>query len=143
MVRSHNALRQCHGCSDLSQAEDLSKDAQMWADIIAEKGFLQYSELSGRGENIIFLDTNGLDPTGAEVTKMWYGQQKFHDFNNPRWRKDTMNFSQVVWRSTSEIGVGVAKIKGRDKMVVVAQYRPAGNGNMPGEFRKNVPPPHQ
>ena len=47
MVRGHNALRQCHGCGELSPADDLSKDAQMWADIIAEKGFLQYSELPG------------------------------------------------------------------------------------------------
>ena len=54
---------------------------------------------------------------------------------------ETMNFTQAIWKTSSEIGVGVAKIKGRDKMVVVAQYRPAGNGNMPGEFRKNVPPP--
>ena len=48
--------------------------------------------LSGRGENIVFLDTNGLDPTGTEVTKHWYNQQKAFDYNKPRWRKGTKYF---------------------------------------------------
>lgn len=55
---------------------------------------------------------------------------------------DTMNFTQLIWRASSDIGVGVAKVKGKDKCVIVAQYRPVGNGNKPGEFRKNVLPPN-
>jgi hypothetical protein len=51
-----------------------------------------------------------------------------------------MNFSQMLWKSSAEMGVGVAKMFGRDRYVVVTQYRPPGNGNMPGEFRKNVLP---
>lgn len=47
MVRSHNAFRIYHGSQDLVEADDLTRDAQMWADIIAEKSFLQYSELPG------------------------------------------------------------------------------------------------
>lgn len=53
------------------------------------------------------------------------------------------NFTQLIWKSTSEIGVGVSKLRDSDKYVVVTQYRPPGNNNMPGEFKKNVLPPHE
>ncbi|GIY60273.1 golgi-associated plant pathogenesis-related protein 1 [Caerostris extrusa] len=51
--------------------------------------------------------------------------------------------SQLLWKSTTEIGVGVAKIPGQNKAYVVVNYRPAGNNNMPGEFERNVLPPQK
>ncbi|XP_033732427.1 uncharacterized protein LOC117321910 [Pecten maximus] len=139
LIDAHNALRGSHGSPKLAEVDDLTRDAQMWADIIAEKGFTQYSELPGRGESIALLDTNGLELDGSEVSKLWYKERDQFDFNDPKWRKATMNFTQMIWKSSTDVGVGVAKVKDKDKCVVVAQYRPVGNGNRPGEFRKNVP----
>lgn len=139
LVDAHNALRGCHGSPKLAEVDDLTRDAQMWADIIAEKGFTQYSELPGRGESIVLLDTNGLELDGGDVSKLWYNERDQFDFSDPKWRKATMNFTQMIWKSSTDVGVGVAKVKDKDKCVVVAQYRPVGNGNRPGEFRKNVP----
>ncbi|XP_069119415.1 uncharacterized protein [Argopecten irradians] len=139
LIDAHNALRGCHGSPKLAEVDDLTRDAQMWADIIAEKGFTQYSELPGRGESIVLLDTNGLELDGGDVSKLWYNERDQFDFSDPKWRKATMNFTQMIWKSSTDVGVGVAKVKDKDKCVVVAQYRPVGNGNRPGEFRKNVP----
>jgi len=44
----------------------------------------------------------------------------------------------VVWKGSKEIGVGKAQTRD-GKIIVVANYRPAGN--MMGDFAKNVLPP--
>lgn len=46
------------------------------------------------------------------------------------------HFTQVVWKETTQLGVGVATVGTRS--YVVAQYRPAGNMTMPGKFESNV-----
>ena len=51
----------------------------------------------------------------------------------------TGHFTQVVWKSTTKLGMGVAFGNGGRNVVVVAQYGPAGN--MMGEFPQNVPRP--
>lgn len=54
---------------------------------------------------------------------------------------DAIHFTQMIWRSTADVGVGVSKINDQEKYVVVVHYRPPGNSNMPGDFKKNVPQP--
>lgn len=48
------------------------------------------------------------------------------------------HFTQVVWKDSTELGVGLAAVGTR--AYVVGQYRPAGNMNMPGYFESNVLP---
>ena len=47
------------------------------------------------------------------------------------------HFTQVVWKGTKEVGIGIASAK--NQCIVVGSYRPAGN--MIGDFSNNVPPP--
>lgn len=47
MLKSHNALRNLHGSKQLKLSDDMTRDTQMWADIISEKGFIQFSEFPG------------------------------------------------------------------------------------------------
>jgi hypothetical protein len=47
------------------------------------------------------------------------------------------HFSQVVWATSKEMGVGVASNRS-GQIFVVACYDPAGN--FLGQFRENVPP---
>lgn len=59
-----------------------------------------------------------------------------------RFERETDNvrsghFSQMVWKESKDIGVGRAKTKD-GKVVVVANYRPAGN--VPGKYTANVLP---
>lgn len=48
------------------------------------------------------------------------------------------HFTQVVWKGSREIGVGKARSKD-GKILVVANYRPAGN--VIGRFSENVSAP--
>ena len=52
------------------------------------------------------------------------------------------HFSQVVWRDTKEMGVGMISKQEGDvwTIIIVANYYPAGNCE--GHFSANVSPPH-
>lgn len=136
-----NTYRLHHHCQEVDPSDELQTMAQEWADRIAEKGFLQYSENAGVGENICILDQDGIELPGEEVIKHWYEERHLYDFEKPGWQKGTSNFSQMVWKGAKEVGIGKSKLKNEDKVVVVAFYKPPGNSNLPGQYRDNVLPP--
>lgn len=61
-----------------------------------------------------------------------------YNFNSGGFSAGTGHFTQVVWKGSSELGIGVAKGKdgGMTCYYTVGRYRPAGN--MQGAFPKNV-----
>lgn len=66
-----------------------------------------------------------------------YEEIKFHKFGYEPKSLASGHFTQVVWKESKQLGVAFAKSGG--KVVVVANYFPAGN--MIGSFAENVPPP--
>ena len=73
---------------------------------------------------------------GKSATKSWYDEVKLYNFNGGGFSMATGHFTQVVWKASRKLGVGVATKNG--KTFVVANYSPAGNfGN---EYRQNVSP---
>ncbi|OQV16496.1 putative Golgi-associated plant pathogenesis-related protein 1 [Hypsibius exemplaris] len=142
---AHNHFRTLHGCPRLKWSEELARQAQHWAEHIAESGVVQYSEQTGVGENICMLNLNrNTEIRGDVVTRIWYNEMRQYDFaDKPGWRKDTIHFAQVVWKKTFEMGCGMARStkKSADFVIIVAYYRTPGNGNLPGEFAQNVPAP--
>ncbi|KAM7392110.1 hypothetical protein PAMP_022745 [Pampus punctatissimus] len=111
-LKAHNAYRAEHGAPPMRYNKKLNAEAQKWADHLLKKGSLGHSDTKD-GENVYMM-----------------------------WRtvplKLTGHFTQVVWKESTKLGVGMAT-DGR-KVFVVGQYRPAGNMNMPGYFEKNVLP---
>ena len=53
----------------------------------------------------------------------------------------TGHFTQVVWKNTQKLGIAKAKSPKSGKIIVVANYEPAGNWI--GQYKDNVPPPKQ
>ena len=45
------------------------------------------------------------------------------------------HFTQLIWASSCDIGIGIARSRS-GKVMVVANYRPPGN--ITGQFKKNV-----
>lgn len=45
----------------------------------------------------------------------------------------------MIWRSTEQVGVGLAS-DGKGKFITVAFYKPPGNITNPGYFEDNVKP---
>lgn len=78
----------------------------------------------------------------ANAIKAFYDEIQYYDWNNPGFSSQTGHFTQVVWKASTEIGVGIATYPdatyGR-RSVVAINYRPPGN--YLGQFEQNVLPP--
>lgn len=73
---------------------------------------------------------------GTQPTNLWY--QKSQNFNYASNSiQDSGTFTQVVWKNSKEIGVGVTKKD--NKFYIVALYNPPGN--ILGTVTQNVLPP--
>ncbi len=68
------------------------------------------------------------------AVRKWYGSVKTYNWNNP----GVTAFSALVWKTTTDLGLGVAS-KGL-RTVVVAAYSPEGNllGDDGQHFKANV-----
>ena len=70
---------------------------------------------------------------------MWYNEVKDYDFQSkPIYNPKCGHFTQVIWSSSKEVGLGKAT-SSNGISFVVARYSPAGN-NL-NEFENNIKPP--
>uniref|UniRef100_H2YZD8 SCP domain-containing protein n=1 Tax=Ciona savignyi TaxID=51511 RepID=H2YZD8_CIOSA len=110
VIKAHNEYRANHNAAPLKQKDELTNVAQKWAKHLASSGKFGHSNHKDYGENIAM--TSAKNPTG--------------------------HFTQVVWKNSTEIGIGVAT-DGKGTLFAVANYAPAGNFR--GQFEENVPKP--
>ncbi|XP_035513733.1 Golgi-associated plant pathogenesis-related protein 1-like isoform X3 [Morone saxatilis] len=137
-MKTHNAYRAKHNTAPLTLNAELNAAAQTWADNLLATGCLQHSDTKD-GENVYCKSSSAtLNLTGKEAVDSWYSEIKDYNWSNPGFQSGTGHFTQVVWKDSTEVGVGMAT-DGR-RVFVVGQYRPAGNMNMSGYFEKNVLP---
>jgi uncharacterized protein YkwD len=127
-LSTHNALRALHCVPPLQWSARLAAIAQQWAD----RCVFEHSQ-SGLGENLA-IGTSGAFPAETQI-QSWYDEIARYDFANARFTSGTGHFTQVVWRSTTEVGCGVASCNGED--LLVCNYAPPGN--FQGEYDQNVP----
>ncbi|XP_022779877.1 titin-like isoform X2 [Stylophora pistillata] len=125
-VAAHNFYRAGHGTAPLCWSSRLAESAQNWADYLASSvgGSLRYSTDKDIGENLACLW--GSELNGQKVTRIWYEEGKYFDYNKPRVNSRTRSFCQVVWEGTRELGAGAAVTK-HGKQIIVARYFPAVN----------------
>ena len=109
--------------------------AHEWATHIASQKRLEHGNHSGMGQNLGYM--YGKEMTGQAVSDMWYDEVRQYNFSNGQFSPTTGHFTQLVWCSTTEMGI--AKATASDGSVyAVANYVPAGN--VVGQFDKNVLP---
>jgi len=111
--------------------EGLARDSEQWAMKLARENGLRHSRGS-YGENL--YAAWGQTASCAQAILSWYNEIKYYDFNRGGFSSRTGHFTQVVWKGSTKLGVGIAT-RGR-MVVVVARYSPAGNFR--GRYRENV-----
>ncbi|KAF4114682.1 Golgi-associated plant pathogenesis-related protein 1-like [Onychostoma macrolepis] len=137
-LEAHNQYRKQHQAPELTYSDELSSAAQKWADHLQSKKSLSHSDTEN-GENVYYsFSSVKKTPKGKEAVDSWYSEIKDYDFSSPGYQPQTGHFTQVVWKSSTELGVGLAT-DGKT-VFVVGQYRPAGNITSAGLFEKNVLP---
>lgn len=128
----HNNIRKDLGTPPLSWSSEISNYAQEWADYLAKNG----CELTHRtsntqngknyGENIGWSSSSSYQLIDA--AKAWFTEKE--DFKNEILTNDNWykagHYSQMVWRKTTHIGMGLAKCT-NGSILVVANYNPPGN----------------
>ena len=79
----------------------------------------------------------------TKIVSEWAAQADKHDWKKNFYDTKTGHFTQMVWKSTDELGVGAAVAKKPDKkfvMLVVVRYSPPGNILDEDTFTTNVSP---
>jgi uncharacterized protein YkwD len=125
-LSTHNALRAKHGVPALSWSGKLAGIAQDYAN----KCVFEHNN-SGYGENL----AQASDPNVSSMINDWYSEISAYDFASGT-GNGTGHFTQVVWKSTTQVGCGIAQCT--DGAILVCNYSPAGN--MQGAYVENVPP---
>jgi len=123
--------------------------AQKYAEKLLKMGKLEHSktEYKGKrvGENLaMFKETKSKnnETSGKLASDLWYKEIKVHDFKRD-YQAKSGHFSQLVWKSSKEVGFGFAKSPRKsangNEVYVVAMYSPAGN--VVKQFKENVQKP--
>ncbi|XP_063065990.1 GLI pathogenesis-related 2 [Engraulis encrasicolus] len=136
---AHNSYRKQHGAPPLAISRDLCRSAQKWADHLLATKAMQHSDAEDYGENLYYSWSSAPKSVdGKDAVENWYSEIKDYNFKRPGFQSGTGHFTQVVWKGSKEVGVGLAT-DGKT-VFVVGQYQPAGNISNPGYFEKNVLP---
>ncbi|GIL60673.1 hypothetical protein Vafri_15207, partial [Volvox africanus] len=150
-LAEHNKDRALHGCPALTWNENLAKGAQTWAQTLtADCSDLHHSG-GTYGENLSsssgYIQLFAKDMLCTPAVKGWYGEVKKYIFSTTPWTDnqahffDIGHFTQVVWKSTTQVGCGAALGDFDTCLIVVCRYSPPGNVWRDDYFLGNVPPP--
>lgn len=111
----------------MSWSSELAAYAQAYADNYDCSGTLTHS--GGKyGENL------GLGYTTTGVVDAWYNEISDYDWSNP----SGDHFTQVVWKSTTQLGCGYKVCDNIWGQYTICSYNPAGN--YAGQYAANVLP---
>lgn len=148
-LSKHNTYRTIHHSPKLTQASSLNTTAQSWAEYLATNALFEHSSRNQRnnaGENLYVYYTTGSSISATtlanQTVKAWYDEVADYDYANPGFSSETGHFTQVVWKSTTQLGCGAAQGKATlngttyNAFYVVCHYAPAGN--FTGQFPQNV-----
>ena len=134
ILNHHNKVRALLGIPPLTWNPEISAYAQEWAEYLVKNNNNGLSHRSWLGKDTKEYGENlfwGLPYDYYSVlsaSESWYNEKVKYIYQ-PLSEEDfhgTGHYSQMIWNTTKEIGVGVAK--GTDgSIIVVANYYPAGN----------------
>ncbi|XP_050092078.1 Golgi-associated plant pathogenesis-related protein 1-like [Anopheles aquasalis] len=137
VLERHNTLRARHSAAPLELDANLCNFAQQWANVLASKNVMQHRSNNKYGENL-YASFGNANVTGNEAVDSWYNEIKYYRFgaSQPSNFSQVGHFTQVVWRNSRRLGVGIAK-RGTS-VYVVCNYDPPGNFG--SQYPQNVVP---
>ena len=134
MIDLHNELRKKHDSPNLKENIELNRLADECANnyLLNQRNKNNIYDGKYCGENIIISDSK--DP--KIIFGKWSKESENYDFKKKHFEKNALHFTQIIWKETNEIGIGIANDVVNKKYCAVVLYYPLGNTL--GEFSKNV-----
>lgn len=153
-LETHNNFRSLHAAVGLlNWNAELAEGARNWSQFLLQNQSLLHQDdvlnSQNLGENLGFVNTTPPQPLCSnssqtscvrcsQIITAWYNEISNYNFEtgspvdpNEQW----LHFTQMVWRVSTELGMGVAS--GEGLHYFVARYKP--RGNIRGRFDRNVP----
>lgn len=96
---------------------------------------MQSLDVQRYGENVFWCKSDNIN--GEDPVNIWYAQVSDYNFDLGKLSMDTRNLTQILWKNSKRLGVGLAQSAAGD-FIVVAIYYP--RGNVAGTLLENVPP---
>ena len=135
-LKQHNVYRTTHGAPPLVLSMQINDVAQHYAEQLARTNRLVHSGNTHFGENLYAFGSSGQALLRPEaVVDRWYNEIQNYQFDKPGFHTGTGHFTQLVWQSSKELGMGIAQAAD-GTWYVVANYSPPGN--ISGQFPTNV-----
>ncbi|GAC97049.1 hypothetical protein PHSY_004633 [Pseudozyma hubeiensis SY62] len=135
----HNTDRAKHSASPLTWSPTLASAAASWA----AKCQWGHTPNNPYGQNI--AAGTWTDFGAKDATDLWYDEISQYDFNKGEYSDATGHFTQMVWKSSKQLGCALQKCSGEslgfgsgsgEAKYVVCNYDPPGN--YIGRFKENV-----
>ncbi|XP_031338529.1 Golgi-associated plant pathogenesis-related protein 1-like [Photinus pyralis] len=137
VLERHNQYRTKHGVPALTLNAQLSVYAKEWAEHCAKTSSLSHRPGNHYGENLDFTYYPGV--TDAEIAQnsvdLWYNEAQRYTYGTESVQFATLHFTQIVWKGSLELGVGIAK-NSEGGIFMVCNYNPSGNIEF--QFGNNV-----
>lgn len=141
-LRVHNEYRRKHGVPDLKLNRQLCVYAKHWAENLAREDRFEHRPPPRQyGENLYCLWSSNPqhNVSAKDACDSWYSEIRDYKYGQEsQGILRTGHFSQMVWKNSTELGIGRARDQ-NGKVFIVANYNPPGN--YIGQFAENVPRP--
>lgn len=134
LLAAHNRERDQLGIPHLAWNEGLARDAAAWGQYLTRIGYLEHypdnpNDPDPQGENL-WAGTKGYYSL-EDMVGLWIAEKKhfrdgvFPDNSNTRRLEDIAHYTQVMWRTSTDVGCAVAH--GRYDDFLVCRYSEGGN----------------
>jgi hypothetical protein len=131
VLAAHNAERAGLRLPPLSWSPTLAADAARWAAHLSTLPILEHdNSLDVQGENLWRGSKNAYTP--EDMVQLWIDEKAafrngpFPDVSTSGQWEDVGHYTQVVWRSTAQVGCALTNAGGEDE-VLVCRYMEGGN----------------
>lgn len=123
MLAAHNAVRAGVRVPALAWSEKLAAVAQGWANTLIERHRFEHRPNSPYGENLFEIARGDAIP--VQVINAWASEAGGYDYQTNSCQGVCGHYTQLVWRSTREVGCALAQEGSRQ--IVACEYDPPGN----------------
>lgn len=134
ITAAHNQWRAQVNVPDLTWSDDLAASARSWSEHLAADSCLMKHSTTSNGENIYWASPLSFSDgtkavqgiTDQDVVDAWGNEISSYDYASNSCHGVCGHYTQVVWKSTREVGCGMT-VCGDQGQIWVCQYSPAGN----------------